>query len=79
MTVAPMHCEAHKMAIATIGAVLRLIGMCNRGKPILRRGIETGTITKNMEKMKRTRVAIADPVTIRIDHQLWAKTVVNNI
>ena len=62
MTVGLMHCAAQRIAIARIGAVVRLRG--RRGSKDIRVGIETGWMTKTMEKMKATKVAMEYPFVI---------------
>jgi hypothetical protein len=60
----PKHCAAQRIAMAIIGAVVKLNGKCRfRGRKGM--GIATGWITKMIERMKSTKVAIADPETIR--------------
>lgn len=49
------------MAIARIGALVRFIGMCFGRRRFDGKGIWTGTITKKIERMKTTRVAIEKP------------------
>lgn len=64
ISVGPRHCEAHNMAIAMIGAVVRLIGICLGRRRVGGNGMRTGTMTKKMEIMKTTRVAIEYRVII---------------
>ena len=61
ITLGPKHRDAQRIAIAAIGAVVRLTDIRHlvRGK-----GICTGTITKKMDKMKTTIVAIEKPSSI---------------
>jgi len=62
ITVGLMHCAAQSIAIARIGAVVRL--RCRRGTTEMRVGIETGWITKTMEMMKTTKVVMECPLVI---------------
>lgn len=71
----PRHCEAHRMAIAIMGAVDKLRGRWF-GSPLnLGRGIRTGTMTKKMEMIKNTRVTMEKRVIIVIYALCWRTAV----
>ena len=68
----PKHCAAHRIKMAMIGAVVKLIGTLLKPRYGMKNGKEKGRMTQMMERMNTTRVAIEDPETIirlkRLEH-----------
>jgi hypothetical protein len=64
ITLGPMHCAAQRTAMARMGAVVRLIGKWFGRRWDRGRGTRTGTMTKKIEIINTTNVAIAEPSTI---------------
>jgi hypothetical protein len=69
ITLGPRHCAAQRMAMARMGAVVRLMGIWLGSRWDRGRRMRTGTITKKIEIMKTTNVAIAEPLTMEAETQ----------